>query len=609
MVDINRLPVLFSAEDYGDETQIYLIERETGNFLQDTWHKSLGNIYEIGDIKTKKGYSSEKFVSDIASGKSSTSVFLSQTSGKYLYTYVSPVGLQDWMILISISEDEVFSQANVMMRFFFGLALVFLLIFLVYFIWMIKDVKRENLKRDEQLKNMQYTLEVEKDLFDAHLHPENFKSALKKVADYLTAEAAFFWIINGHSDIKYCYHGSGIDFDINEDTDMSELFPGLFNILLERGGILSYDMKAVAEEFPVGGKNLVQFDINNLMLIPVSGSGGELTIIFGACNMNRRWESAVPLRQVSLSFFMALNHYEAHYELERLGRIDNLTGLLNRNSFSAALERLSSNKPKSFGCVYIDVNGLHEINNCLGHQAGDDMLKAVADALKRNFGDDGIYRIGGDEFVILSENKTETVITEKIKTVRHELKSQGYELSIGIAWKESFNRYNLIINEAEAKMRDDKRKFYCEGGADRSSRSLDKQVEKMVLEKQDADAFLSVLAPEFKGVYFVDLDKDTVRHLYIPFYFERILKETGDVFSKALLLYADGNVRPEYIENFKSVCDYNNLKLKLSDNITPEFLYQKKDGSWLKLRILKFKNYGDKSYETLWIFTDSESEI
>lgn len=609
VVDLNKLPVYFPAADYGNETQIYLVERETGNFLQDTQHKTLGNMYGFGDRKTKKGYSSDQFVSDIAAGKSSSAIFLSQTSGEYLYSYVSPVGIQDWMILLSISEDEVFSQANVMMRFFFGLALSFFLIVLIYFIWMIKDVRRENLKMDEQLKNVQYMLEVEKELFDAHLHPENFKRALKKVSDYLTAEAAFFWIINGHSDIKYCYNGSGIDFDIDEDNEMSELFPGLFNILLERGGILSYDMKAVAEEFPVGGKNLAQFNINNLMLIPVSGSGGELTIIFGACNMKRRWESDVPLRQVSLSFFMALNHYEAHYELERLGRIDNLTGLLNRNSFSAALERLSSNKPKSFGCVYIDVNGLHEINNCLGHQAGDDMLKAVADALKRNFGDDGVYRIGGDEFVILSENKTETVISEKIKAVRYELKNQGYALSVGTAWKESFNRYDLIINEAEAKMRDDKRKFYCEGGAVRSSRSLDKQVEKMVLEKQDADAFLSVLAPEFKGVYFVDLDRDTVRHLYIPFYFEKILKETGDVFSKALLLYAARNVRPKYIEYFKSVCDYNGLKMKLSDNITPEFLYQKKDGSWLKLRILKFKNYGENSHETLWIFTDSESEI
>ena len=56
----------------------------------------------------------------------------------------------------------MFSQANVMMRFFFGLALSFFLIVLIYFIWMIKDVRRENLKMDEQLKNVQYMLEVER---------------------------------------------------------------------------------------------------------------------------------------------------------------------------------------------------------------------------------------------------------------------------------------------------------------------------------------------------------------------------------------------------------------------------------------------------------------
>lgn len=69
VVDLNKLPVYFPAADYGNETQIYLVERETGNFLQDTQHKTLGNMYGFGDRKTKKGYSSDQFVSDIAAGK------------------------------------------------------------------------------------------------------------------------------------------------------------------------------------------------------------------------------------------------------------------------------------------------------------------------------------------------------------------------------------------------------------------------------------------------------------------------------------------------------------------------------------------------------------
>ena len=51
-------------------------------------------------------------------------------------------------------------------------------------------------------------------------------------------------------------------------------------------------------------------------------------------------------------------------------------------------------------CVYIDANGLHELNNERGHEAGDLMLRFVADSLMEQFPKGSLYRVGGDEFVV-----------------------------------------------------------------------------------------------------------------------------------------------------------------------------------------------------------------
>ena len=52
-------------------------------------------------------------------------------------------------------------------------------------------------------------------------------------------------------------------------------------------------------------------------------------------------------------------------------------------------------------CVYIDANGLHELNNERGHEAGDLMLRFGAESLMEQFPKGSLYRVGGDEFVVL----------------------------------------------------------------------------------------------------------------------------------------------------------------------------------------------------------------
>lgn len=184
--------------------------------------------------------------------------------------------------------------------------------------------------------------------------------------------------------------------------------------------------------------------------------------------------------------------------LNTIANYDPLTSTLNRNSFHAALDSLSGGQYTSLACIYVDANGLHEINNHLGHQAGDNMLKTVVEVLWHVFSPEDVYRIGGDEFVVFCRNQSEQEINSKCETARKDLKEQSYDISIGIEWRDSNFNLKTMVNLAEESMKMEKQRYYQANGKERQIRALDQKLEKMVREKQDANAFLSVLASEFR---------------------------------------------------------------------------------------------------------------
>lgn len=295
---------------------------------------------------------------------------------------------------------------------------------------------------------------------------------------------------------------------------------------------------------------------------------------------------------------------EINQRLETMANYDALTGLMNRNSYHTALDMLSKEDNRSLACLYIDANGLHEINNHLGHQAGDHMLKAIAEALREAFPKGSHYRIGGDEFVVLCWGQTKSEIEYSVMQLRKSLYSQNYEISIGVACRDLNCNVRSIVEDAETAMQQDKQQFYLNSGNERRMRKLNKQLEQTLLEKQDADTFLNVLATDFKGVYFVNMKTDTTRHLYIPPYFEELLQETNNQFSKALTLYAQKFVKPDYLPQFSKLDDYAYIQKKLKTETVVELIYQKYDGEWIKLRILKFKDTSNDTHDTLWIFAN-----
>ena len=81
-----------------------------------------------------------------------------------------------------------------------------------------------------------------------------------------------------------------------------------------------------------------------------------------------------------------------------MANTDDLTGLANRRHFISYFGEQRKNQPVTM--LYLDVDSFKQINDSFGHQTGDEALVAVSYALKENFGDGFITRLGGDEFLI-----------------------------------------------------------------------------------------------------------------------------------------------------------------------------------------------------------------
>ena len=284
---------------------------------------------------------------------------------------------------------------------------------------------------------------------------------------------------------------------------------------------------------------------------------------------------------------------------------DALTCLYNRSRYERDVAAFKEAGNVHIVCVYIDAVGLHEINNHLGHQAGDAMLRCIADGIREAFPNGRGYRIGGDEYVVLSVDNPLQDAEKAAARLRELVGKQEVEISIGMA--ECHDPANLpeTINKAEHAMRRHKAEFYRQNGAERQMRTLNHKLEKLLLEKRDANQFLNVIAPRYKGVYMVDPKDDSCRYIYIPKYFQKTLEENGGRFSPSIRTYCDEFVRPEYRESFRALIDYDRVRSDLEAGMPIDYIYQKVDGGWIRLKITIYDRNAPDSGEMQWIFMDA----
>ena len=172
--------------------------------------------------------------------------------------------------------------------------------------------------------------------------------------------------------------------------------------------------------------------------------------------------------QVALTDITARKKAEAY--LEYLGKHDVLTKLYNRAFYAEEVNRLERSALRPVSAIIIDLNGLKDMNDRLGHAAGDQLLQRMGEILNGAVSvPNRACRIGGDEFAVLMPGADARAAQAMAETINDLLKinNQYYSraplsISAGVATSETGEPIEAMLRRADSLMYQNKKAFHAQ---------------------------------------------------------------------------------------------------------------------------------------------------
>lgn len=213
----------------------------------------------------------------------------------------------------------------------------------------------------------------------------------------------------------------------------------------------------------LAGRLQVAAKLQNISAMRQSLSSNAVELVDSVTRMTEDGKRTVEELRAQVSAYQ-----ERMEKAERLAAIDPLTGVSNRRILEWQIERRMTNASPFF-VVYLDLNEFKQINDALGHQAGDDLLMQFAGELRQSLrSTDLVGRLGGDEFVVAIDG----VLGDVKDRVAHVKKGVNGDYSIstdtgkrkisitaavGIAVWKTGDTVEVLLRAAELAMYEDKK--------------------------------------------------------------------------------------------------------------------------------------------------------
>ena len=215
--------------------------------------------------------------------------------------------------------------------------------------------------------------------------------------------------------------------------------------LEQEKGSITYDM-------------LREQQVERLLAVPL-GRKEKILGFLGVDNPRKHYNDATLLSSIQYFITNSLVSKKQQEQLLYLSYSDHLTQIYNRNKYMEVLDELHREPPSQTGVAYIDLNGLKNVNDKQGHNAGDQLILGAATVISKVV-EGQVYRIGGDEFVLICPGIDQEEFHEKIQDILQGMKQCNISISLGSIWKEDQIDIDEMLKEADRLMYIEKEEYH-----------------------------------------------------------------------------------------------------------------------------------------------------
>lgn len=364
------------------------------------------------------------------------------------------------------------------------------------------ESEKEKIQLKLTLETNQMIMECVQTLYQYEELDTAITQVLKHLGSFLSADRSYIiYIRDGkmYNDYEWCTDGVESQQTMLQDLPLN-LIARWMTYFDKKECVFIEDMEQIRESEPEEYRILHAQSITSLAAAPLE-QDGTLIGYLGVDNPPPdRIRNIAPLLQTLCYFLMlARSHSESKKLLTHLSYYDKLTDFYNRNKYIVDTGALTHSN-QSVGIVYLDINGLKDINDHFGHEFGDHILIECAKRIKATFTQADFYRIGGDEFVIICPGITQQAFLNQVRELKARFRNDSdCQAAIGSQWMEHIENIGQIIAAADAKMYENKKAFYRMNPVSRRYRHCN---DKLLLHLSDPNTLKKEIEDNHFLVYF-----------------------------------------------------------------------------------------------------------